>query len=252
MEQELSEERAEEALALARRASGEEDPAKAVQLADCALELDPGCVEAWLARAEAEDDSVETALNAYRRAAEAARAQLGESFFAELEGQFWEVLESRPYMRARLGEALCLYELHLPGEAAAALKDMLRLNPADDQGVRYILLTMLIELDRIDEAAALLEEYGGDVSPVWLYGRVLVDWLRLGPVQAEPARARALKAWPDVVEFLAVPLPEPDEDGDPVFPELNEDADEEELCALEMRASWELHPKALAWLLEGN
>lgn len=239
----------EKALSLAEQALVNDSPQHAIEQAEEALRLDPECALAWLARAEAEDDEVKTALHAYRKAAEFARQELGESFFTEEEGHFWEVLESRPYMQARLGEALCLYECGQPEESVTVLTDMLRLNPADDQGVRYILLSMLLELENIQQAHALLDEYGGDTSPVWLYGQALTAFLLGGPVPAEPAKQRALKYWPAVADYLAKPLPEPLEEGDAVFPEISDDPDEEELCAYEMRKVWDVNPTAKAWLL---
>ena len=233
------------ALECAARALEADSPEEAARLAKEALVLDPRCAEAWLALAEAEPDEVELALNAYRKAMETARHALGEGFFREERGRFWEIMEARPYMRARLGEALCLYEMRQPEQAAAILVEMLTDNPSDDQGARYILLSLWLEIGRLVDAAGLLEEYSGDVSPVWLYGRALTDYLRRGPVLAEPARARALKFWPAVAAYLGGTLPLPGEgrSGDP---------DEEMLCALEMDAVWKKNPKALAWLLEGT
>ncbi len=244
MKPENADEAREMAQEYAHEAMEAESAEEAIRLAEKALELDPRCAEAWLVRAEEEQDEVEVALNAYQKAAESARADLGEEFFQEEQGRFWEVLESRPYMRARLGEALCLYEVHRAEEAAAVLEGMLRDNPPDDQGARYILLSLYIELGKTDSAADLLEEYSGDTSPVWLYGRALTEYLRRGPVLAEPARARALKSWPGVAEYLGRKRPMPEEDA-------GEDPDEELLCALEMRTVWEKNSKALAWLLEG-
>jgi len=210
--------------------------------------LDPECVEAWLLRAEGEEEA-EAALNVYRKAVKNARSALGEEFFREEEGRFWEVLETRTYMRARLGEALCLYELRREDKAARVLEEMLRLNPADDQGVRYILLSMLIEVEQYDAAETLLEEYAGDVSPVWLYGRALAGYLRHGPTMARPLRDKALKNWPAVADYLGNVRDLPD---DRIADYDVDELDEEMICALETRSVWKKSPKALAWLLEGR
>ena len=74
-------------------------------------------------------------------------------------GHFWGILETRPYMRARLGLA------HPSGPRAGVtrrsrhLQDMLRLNPGDNQGVRYTLAGFLLFLDRDDDLARLLQQY---------------------------------------------------------------------------------------------
>ena len=237
----------EQICSLLEAAEDADDSQTAIELAEKILALDSNNVRAWLVRAEAETEDVSLALNAYRRAAEAGRIELGgEEFFLEEEGRFWEILESRPYMRARLGEALCLYEQGLAEETTAVLREMLRLNPADDQGARYILLTTLLELNLPDEALDLIEDYKGDTSPVWLYGKALADFVNLGPEMARPSRQRAVDAWPNVAAYLAQTMPLPDGDPDEPYAE----ADDEALCALEMRTAWGQYPKALGWLLE--
>lgn len=247
-----ADERAKIAKSLLQQAQREEDIYEAQRLVEEALEAVPEMVEAWLLRAELEDDSVEAALGAYRKAAEYARQELGERFFLEEEGRFWEILESRPYMRARLGEALCLYEAKQPEEAIAVFREMLRLNPADDQGIRYTLLSIRLELGQVEKAHLLLEEYSGDTSPVWLYGRALVDFLLKGPTPAQAARERALRMWPQVAEHLAKPLPIPEDEDTLALPEISDDPDEEELCAYEMRSIWDANPAAKDWLLKGR
>jgi hypothetical protein len=52
---------------------------------------------------------------------------------------FWLDLDSRPFMRAVNGKALCLWRLGRVEEARAIFEDMLRWNPNDNQGVRFLL-----------------------------------------------------------------------------------------------------------------
>lgn len=58
-------------------------------------------------------------------------------------GHFWGLLETRPYLRTRLGLAHALWTAGRRAEAVQHLQDMLRLNPNDNQGVRYTLARLL-------------------------------------------------------------------------------------------------------------
>ena len=81
-------------------------------------------------------------------ALEAGELALGPQGFEEYDGHFWGFLETRPYMRARHGLALTLLKL---GEEAVAMEHfrvMLKLNPNDNQGIRYLLLGSLLRRRR--------------------------------------------------------------------------------------------------------
>jgi tetratricopeptide (TPR) repeat protein len=88
------------------------------------------------------------------------RAMGSEAF--EQAGHFWGILETRPYMRARAGLARVLVEQERLGEAVEQYQEMLRLNPNDNQGGRQVLVNLLIELDRDEEAWRLAESYPED------------------------------------------------------------------------------------------
>ena len=86
-------------------------------------------------------------------------AAIGADRFAALRGEFWGHLETRPYMRARLGLAQALRDLGRVDEAVAHYRALLELNPGDNQGVRYVLLATLLQRGMNDEAGALLSEH---------------------------------------------------------------------------------------------
>ncbi len=73
---------------------------------------------------------------------------LGPEFFEENVGHFWGIVETRPYMRARLGLAFTLWGTGERDAAIEQAQDMLRLNPGDNQGVRYPLMLWLLETER--------------------------------------------------------------------------------------------------------
>lgn len=59
---------------------------------------------------------------------------------------------------------------------------MLRLNPGDNQGVRYLLVNYLLKLDRFDDVEALLNlpEYRSESSTEWNYTRLLLSYRKTG------------------------------------------------------------------------
>ncbi len=76
---------------------------------------------------------------------------MGKETFGEDIGDFWAISETRPYMRAPLGLAQCLYAVGRKEEAAAHYREMLRLNPNDDQDVRDLLAVCLLEIGQDEE-----------------------------------------------------------------------------------------------------
>ena len=120
---------------------------------------------------------------------------LGPQLFEQEAGRFWSLVEARPYMRARLGLALVLEALGRRDEAMAHYRELLRLNPNDNQGVRDLVLPALLTAGHDDEAAALLDRYADDATAVWRYGHALVTFRREGDSAVARARLRgALRA----------------------------------------------------------
>jgi tetratricopeptide (TPR) repeat protein len=170
-----------------------------------ALAISPDCADAWVVLAE-DAPTHEAAMEHYTRAVTAAAAAIGTEQFESLRGEFWGHLETRPYMRARLGLAQVLRDVGNDDEALAHYRELLRLNPNDNQGVRYLLLTALLELEANDEAGALLAEYPEDIQALWSYARLL--WhVRVhgdGP-DTRDAYAAAVAVNPYVVRYLLDP-----------------------------------------------
>jgi tetratricopeptide (TPR) repeat protein len=192
----------DEAQSLVYEAWNSEDVVK-VELAHRALDLSPDCADAYIILAEEDADSVEAAMGLYRKAVDAAERTLDPSLFAEPAGRFWSIMETRPYMRARLGLAESLWELGKKEEALQHLRDLLRLNPSDNQGVRYILVQCLLESGADEELGALLDRYADDTSPVIRFSRALWLFRRNGPgPAADAALAEAVEANPHVAALL--------------------------------------------------
>jgi tetratricopeptide (TPR) repeat protein len=155
------------AQALMYQAFEEPDEQKRLQLAKDALAVSPDCADAYVLLAE-HATSRKEALRLYEQGVAAGERALGVEAFQRDAGHFWGLLETRPYMRARLGLAHSLRAAGRRDEAVEHLRDMLRLNPNDNQGVRYTLAGPLLFLDRDDDLDRLLQQYD-EPSATWAY-----------------------------------------------------------------------------------
>ena len=216
-----------------------------VQLARKALELSRDCADAWVILGKHATD-LEPARELYAEGVSAGERALGPKVFEKEAGHFWNTVETRPYMRARLGLAQVLEELGRRDEAMHHYRELLRLNSNDNQGVRDRLLPVLLISGRGDEAAALLDRYDEDAGAVWRYGHALVTFRREGDSAAARDRLReALRANRRVAKYLGGAVALPDQD-----PETYAFGSEEEavIAARTLAEAWSATPGAAAWL----
>jgi len=105
-----------------------------------ALQLDEGHADAWghVGNRHFDKDLVEEALACYERGIAAARARrIGDP--EHYAGSFWLDVDSRPFMRGMHGKGLCEWRLGREEAVREIFQDMLRWNPNDNQGVRFLL-----------------------------------------------------------------------------------------------------------------
>jgi len=165
---------------------------KRVELARRALEISKDCADAYVLLAEETARNLSEARELYEQGVKAGERALGPRAFEEDVEHFWDIIETRPYMRARAGLASCLWILGKRQEAMEHYTDMLRLNPGDNQGIRYALVNCLLAEEDDKAAGELLDQYKGDLSATWLYSRALLLFRREGP--SRKARAQLKKA----------------------------------------------------------
>ena len=157
-----------------------------------ALDIYPGCADAWVIMSEYEKDA-KAKLKMLQQAVKAGQECLHDAGIEvdqsgrplpsrrrdEPEGMSLWHHPARPYMRARLALAVHLYEMADKRTAIDEYRDLLELNPQDDQGVRYLLATALLEKGgeaAVLEAAALVEKLR-DVSPMWAWTKAFLELL---------------------------------------------------------------------------
>ncbi|QDT73494.1 DUF6930 domain-containing protein [Lacipirellula limnantheis] len=215
-----------------------------VQLARQAIELDPDCADAYVILAE-QAGTLEDEIQHGLRGLQAAERTLGSACFAENVGHFWDMTETRPYMRARFGLAESLTAAGRIDEALTHYQELLRLNPQDNQGVRYVLLPNLLAAGRDVEAARLLKQYNEE-SANWAYSRALLAFRLSGrSAPAERELRDAIRTNSHVPELLCSeePIPQP--------PHYALGSFEEACVAVEeLRPAFEVTSGALDWVAD--
>lgn len=220
-------------------------PAKRQQLARQALEISPDCADAYAILAEAERSPLKQ-LELLEQAMAAGERAIGAEDFQQMTGHFWGILETRPYMRACAAVAGLSWMLGRHERAIELYQHMLRLNPNDNQGVRFILTNCLLEKDAYDALDVLLKQFKNDITANWAYSSALLTFARYGRgARADKALARAIKVNAFVPDYLLrrkrMPKELPDHIG------FGDNSEAVDYVALSIRA-WEHTPGALDWL----
>lgn len=215
-----------------------------------ALKLDPTNVDALLYCAREGKLGPELQIEVLRKIVSLGEKNLGPKIFKDMVGGFWGVLETRPYMRARHALAEALREEARFAEAIAESEAMLKLNPNDNQGVRYNLLACYLTINRLDGAERLFAKYKEFAfNAMFAWGRVLERLLVGDSAGAKKGLAVARKQNRYMEAYLTGrrKLPKDKDVPDSYAPGSKDEAD----CFAEpLFIAWNQHPKALDWLSE--
>ncbi len=110
--------------------------------------------------------------------------QIGEQDLKrELEedvGYFWGLHHTRPYMRARNALAERYFDKGELDQAAREMEDMLRLNPHDNQGIRWRLMEIYCRQDDLEKAERLFEQYPDEGTPFLAFTGLLIRFRKEG------------------------------------------------------------------------
>jgi hypothetical protein len=211
-----------------------------------ALEISADCADAYCILAEDKAKKLTDKMAYYQKGIEAGMRALGSSFFRENKNHFWGLVESRPFMRAKLGFALKLWEFGDKKEAISHCWDLLELNENDNQGVRYLLINFLIETKNNKELEKLFDSAPNDGATMWLYPKALGIFQNEGnSKKAVKTLKVAFKRNEYVPEYLLgkkkLPLKQPDY-------YASGSAEEAALYIREGFNAWQLTDGALEWL----
>jgi tetratricopeptide (TPR) repeat protein len=229
--------------ALIDRAWDAADLSQRAMFARQALALDLTAVDAYVALATC----AETAAERVALLREGVRR--GEFFWSQYLKRppkefFGANFETRPFMRALHNLTLALWDCGDREEAASVADRMIRLNPNDNGGMRYLALAWHPVLGNWARVETLLKKYKGEARTEYLYAHCL-NCVRQGTGAEEALRA-AMAVNPHVPALLlATPpsLPTP-------IPTSVAFRSKEEAAAYAAvnREAWTSVPLALGWL----
>ena len=111
----------------------------------------------------------------YQRAIDLFRTTKGEEYFEENKGYFWGMHETRPFMMHLLEQAMLLLKDNQKEKGINQLEYILELNPGDNQGIRHILISQYLELNRLKEAEDLLDLFDEEHSATWAFSELLLS-----------------------------------------------------------------------------
>ena len=184
-----------------------------ISLAEEAIALSDLCADAWMVLADDTSNIVEARDLCKRAVAageNAVKLEFGPDAFTEEAGHFWRILQTRPYMRALAGLSECMWEMGEKEESVACLREMLRLNPNDNQGMRSSLVSSLFDLGDLEGVEGILETYREPFLGEWGWNMALLLFRREGnSARAVSALDDAFETNPFVPELLirAKPIP---------------------------------------------
>ena len=120
----------------------------------------------------------------------------------------WGILENRPFLRAAIGAAVSSFALRQHRDAIGLIEEMLRWNPDDHQGMRWLLGSSYLRAGRIEDAAQVFRE--NPEYPPYHYELGLLEIGRSNYVAAATSLRLGFAANPYIAEMLcgmAEPLP---------------------------------------------
>ncbi len=229
----------------AMEAMSDGDAERAIDLATQAAKIDPTCIDAISLLAQAVSENRDELIANMTRVVDDGARALGPKFFAANRGDFWGLLETRPYMRARSLLANALKDAGRHDEAIGHYEEMLDLCPNDNLGLRYLLIGLYLRTGRLKDVARLFKQYEDEGSATFAWARVLERFLVGDEPGAATALGEARKANPHVQAFLTGRKRRPR--GDLGYYSPGEES-EAIMCLDCLGEAWRRHAEAREWL----
>jgi ST7 protein len=151
-----------------------DDPQRRVELAEEALEISEDCSDAYVILAEESAEDAEVARDLYELGVRAGERALGEEFFTEEVGNFWGILETRPYMRAREGLTRGLWRFRTEGGSKRATTELQEATDANP----YVPLNLLGRKNLLAQGLPELIGFGDESEVVSYFAGAMTEWLK--------------------------------------------------------------------------
>ncbi|WP_417390120.1 tetratricopeptide repeat protein [Gimesia sp.] len=218
------------------------------RLLEAALAKNPRHIDALVELAQlCKDDN--TAFYFLSRAIEFGEEDLEDELRNNM-GDFWGLLHTRPFMRAKQDISERYYETGDLLNAASEMEEMLQLNSLDNQGMRWTLMEVYCRMDRLDDAEQLLQRYPDDCFPFMQFTALLVRFRKEGdtPELRTSLREQANRN-PHIVPRLLDPSLISYE---PVALFVPGSPDEADLYCQQFLFVWKSTPGAITWLRQAT
>ena len=225
----------------------EQTASKGKKLVKQALELDPNNTDAYNYLAS-QEKNIDNAIKQYEKGIKAGEKVLGKKFFKEEKGSFWGMPETRPYMRAKAGLAHCFYAKNEVDKAIEIYEEMLELNPDDNQGIRYILSSLLLSKNDLTSFEQFIKTNEDEDCAVWNYNNALYNYKKSGKTaKSEKILLKAFNSNKFVIAYMLGYKEMPKEQ-----PQYIGIGDENEAVSYvgDVWAIWEKTDGALDWLYD--
>lgn len=144
-----------------------------------ALKLDPNCIEAYEFLAGSYQ-TFEKIIPCLEKGVAIGRRIYGGDYLKENKGRFWGLIETRPFMRCFGGLAECSYLIGQTRKAIEIWKEMLILNPNDNQGIRDKLAPALLEIKDLKGYDKMIEPYKDDITAGIAFNNTLRQFMEKG------------------------------------------------------------------------
>ena len=194
---------ADDFVELALTAQEEDDIPEALRFARKALKIDPDNLDAELIVAVYGGAKYYDAVKRLERAAaKGTKIMEKKGYMNDSVGDFWGVLETRPYMRLRTEYAKTLLEFGMYRKAIAEFEELIRLCDNDNIGNRYTLMHLYAFMEMEEEALALHEKYENSDEAQMLMPLAMLYYKTGDRDKAEKYLKRIAKSNKDLIKFV--------------------------------------------------
>lgn len=116
------------------------------------------------------------------KAQKIAKDSIKKEHWTKYDGKFWDMLETRPYMRAKACYAEFLWmDMFAEESAIQILEELLLLDTMDRMGLRFILMSWYLRRESYDKMSNLYTDFPKDRNnPLFLYPVALMNFIQNG------------------------------------------------------------------------